>query len=126
MFYRAIVTRQSAKLVALVAVKSAYPKQSPIFSLTLHWNGTHCAKTDDDIRDIERCVNTNWGILDTDKPVTLAGQITKLIACMDILLEAVGSSEFLPDKVVFRPVKGRTRTKPYKFLKQGSGVFVQF
>lgn len=128
MFYRAIITRQSAKLVALVALKNDYPKQAPIFSLTLHWNGTHHAKTDDDIRDVERCVNTDWCLSDDQqkKKITLAGQITRLIACLDILLEAVGSSEFPPEKVMFRAVKGRNRVKPYKFLKHGSGVFVQY
>lgn len=124
MLYRAIITRQSAKLVALVALKSEYPKKAPIFSLTLHWNGTHHAATDDDIRDIERVINTNWQ-MDTNKPSNLSTQMRKLLTCLDILLEAVGSSEFPPDKVMFRPVRGRNRLKPYKFLNQGTGVFIQ-
>lgn len=127
MFYRAIITRQSAKLIALVCLKSDYPKESPIFSLTLHWNGAHHAGTDDDIRDIERCVNTEWCIPEGSKlKITLTGQLTRLLCCLDILLEAVGSSEFPPKKLIFRPVKGRNRIKPYKYLKQGSGVFTQF
>ncbi|KAG7308553.1 hypothetical protein JYU34_005770 [Plutella xylostella] len=124
MLYRAIITRQSAKLVALVALSSDYPKKAPIFSLTLHWNGTHHAGTDDDIRDIERVINTD---LDESfgKTRILSSQMCKLLTCVDILLETTGSAEFPPDKVMFTPVRGRNRMKPYKYLKQGSGIFVQ-
>ncbi|CAH0585636.1 unnamed protein product [Chrysodeixis includens] len=125
MLYRAIITRQSAKLVALVALGSDYPKKAPMFSLTLHWNGTHHAGINDDIRDIERVINTDWAS-DDNKQYTLSVQITKLLTCLDILLETTGSSEFPPDKVMFCPVRGRNRVKPYKFLKQGSGLFVQY
>lgn len=125
MLYRAIITRQSAKLVALVALRSDYPKKAPIFSLTLHWNGTHHVGINDDIRDIERAINTDWGT-EGIKQVTLSTQMTKLLTYLDILLETTGSSEFPPDKVMFNPVRGRNRVKPYKYLKQGTGVFVQF
>lgn len=125
MLYRAIVTRQSAKLVALVAVSSDYPKKAPLFSLTLHWNGTHHAGINDDIRDIERLINTNWDV-DNSEPPTLLTQMSKLLICIDILLETSGSIEFPPDKVIFQPVRGRNRIKPYKFLKQGAGLFVQY
>lgn len=125
MLYRAIITRQSAKLVAFVALRSDYPKKAPIFSLMLHWNGTHHAGINDDIRDIERNINTDWGSGD-NKQVTLTTQMTKLLTYLDILLETTGSSEFPPDKVMFNPVRGRNRVKPYKYLKQGTGVFVQY
>ncbi|XP_032517733.2 THO complex subunit 5 homolog [Danaus plexippus] len=124
MLYRAIITRQSAKLVALVAVSSDYPKKAPLFSLTLHWNGTHTAGTNDDIRDIERIINTNW--TNDGNKSTLTAQMTKLLTCLDILLETTGSSEFPPDKVMFQSVRGRNRMKPYRFIKQGTGVFVQY
>jgi THO complex subunit 5 len=124
MLYRAIITRQSAKLVALVALRSDYPKKSPIFSLTLHWNGAHHAGINDDIRDIERIINTDW--VSGSKIPTLTIQMTKLLTYLDILLETSGSSEFPPDKVMFSPVRGRNRIKPYKFLKQGTGVFIQY
>ncbi|KAM3965161.1 THO complex subunit 5 [Aphomia sociella] len=125
MLYRAIITRQSAKLVALVALRSDYPKKAPIFSLTLHWNGTHHAGINDDIRDIERVINTDWS-LEGNKQTSLSLQMTKLLTYLDILLETTGSSEFPPDKVMLCPVRGRNRIKPYKFIKQGTGVFVQF
>lgn len=125
MLYRAIITRQSAKLVALVAISSDYPKQAPIFSLTLHWNGTHRASSNDDIRDIERIINTD---LEQNESThcTLSTQMMKLLTCLDILLETMGSSEFPPDKVMMHPVRGRNRMKPYKYLKQGAGVFIQY
>lgn len=125
MLYRAIITRQSAKLVALVALKGDYPKRTPIISLTLHWNGTHHAEINDDIRDIERVINTDWD-LEMTKAGPLSAQITKLLICLDILLETSGSSEFPPDKVMFHPIRGRNRVKPYKFVKHGTGVFVQY
>ncbi|XP_072949391.1 THO complex subunit 5 homolog [Epargyreus clarus] len=126
MLYRAIITRQSAKLVAMVAVSSDYPKKAPLFSLTLHWNGTHNAATNDDLRDIERVINTDWNTEESLECPTLSTQMTKLLTCLDILLETSGSSEFPPDKVIFQPVRGRNRIKPYKYLRQGTGVFVQF
>lgn len=125
MLYRAIITRQSAKLVALVALRSDYPKKAPIFSLTLHWNGTHHAGINDDIRDIERVINTDQ-TSEENTLHTLSAKITKLLTCLDILLETSESSEFPPDKVMLCPVRGRNRVKPYKFLKQGTGVFVQY
>lgn len=125
LLYRAIITRQSAKLVALVALASDYPKKAPLFSLTLHWNGTHHAGINDDIRDIERVINTDWG-KDKHETITLSTQMTKLLTYLDILLETSGSSEFPPDKVMLCPVRGRNRIKPYKYLKQGTGVFVQY
>ncbi|XP_075978025.1 THO complex subunit 5 [Anticarsia gemmatalis] len=125
MLYRAIITRQSAKLVALVALRSDYPKKAPMFSLTLHWNGTHHAGINDDIRDIERVINTDV-CSEENKQHTLSAKITKLLTCLDVLLETLGSSEFPPDKVMFCPVRGRNRVKPYKFIKQGTGVFVQY
>lgn len=126
LLYRAIITRQSAKLVALVALRSDYPKRASIFSLTLHWNGTHHAGINDDIRDIERVVNTDWAGFKDKKQYTLSAQMTKLLTCLDILLETTGSSEFPPDKVMFRAARGRNRVKPYKYMKQGTGVFVQY
>ncbi|XP_014367181.2 THO complex subunit 5 homolog [Papilio machaon] len=125
MLYRAIVTRQSAKLVALVALSSDYPKKAPLFSLTLDWNGTHHAGVNDDIRDIERLINTNWDTNDFEAQ-TLSAQMTKLLTCIDILLETSGSVEFPPDKVILKQVRGRNRMKPYKILKQGPGLFVQY
>ncbi|CAH2262836.1 THO complex subunit 5 homolog [Pararge aegeria] len=125
MLYRAIITRQSAKLVALVAVSSDYPKKAPLFSLTLHWNGTHNSLTNDDIRDIERVINTDWHASDKGR-CSLSSQIMKLLTCLDILLETMGSPEFPPDKVMLQSVRGRNRMKPYKFLKQGAGAFVHY
>lgn len=125
MLYRAIITRQSAKLVALVAVSTDYPKKAPLFSLTLHYNGTHNNTTSDDIRDIERVVNTDWQN-DDSKHYSLSHQIQQLLICLDILLESMGTTEFPPDKVMLQPVRGKNRMKPYKFIKQGAGIFVQF
>ncbi|XP_041979640.1 THO complex subunit 5 homolog [Aricia agestis] len=125
MLYRAIITRQSAKLVALVAVSCDYPKTAPLFSLTLHWNGTHHGGTNDDIRDIERIINTNCGIKE-NMPNMLSAQITKLLTCLDILLETTGTSEFPPDKIMIQAVRGRNRMKPYKYLNQGTGMFIQY
>lgn len=125
MLYRAIITRQSAKLVAMVAISSDYPKQAPLFSLTLHWNGAHHAGTSDDIRDIERVINTDWQSTKT-RQSSLSSQILKLLICLDILLETTGSSEFPPDKVMLQSIRGRNRMKPYKFLNQGAGVFIQY
>ncbi|CAK1551153.1 unnamed protein product [Leptosia nina] len=122
MLYRAIITRQSAKLVALVSLCSDYPKKSPLFSLTLHYNGTYDNATSDDIRDIERLVNTDW---QKSNMCSLTNQITKLLTCLDVLLETMGTQEFPPDKVMLLLVRGRNRLKPYKFLKQGTGMFVQ-
>lgn len=129
LLYRAIITRQSAKLMALVALKHDYPMHAPIFSLTLHWNGTYHAGTNDNIRDIERCINTDWCIdknSDAKTNISLSGQLTKLLCFMDILLETSGSSEFPADKVMFQSVRGRNRIKPYKFIKDCSGIFTQY
>lgn len=50
MLYRFIITRGGAKLVALVAIKNNFPEEKSVFSVTVHWNGTHHSGNCDTLR----------------------------------------------------------------------------
>lgn len=50
MLYRAVFTRNSAKLVALIAIKNNFPEEKSIFTITVHWNETYHSNNCDAIR----------------------------------------------------------------------------
>lgn len=50
MFYRAIITRGSAKLECLINISSNFPINTPIWALNLSWNGKHDALNNPAIR----------------------------------------------------------------------------
>ncbi|XP_071445932.1 THO complex subunit 5 homolog A isoform X2 [Hetaerina americana] len=126
--YRAVINRGTARLIALVAVKPDYPRSPAVFSLNLHWNGEHNSSNDDAIRDMEAEVNVHWRELAKGRGWgwgLLAAQFLRLISCLDIHLEASAPNEFPRDKVFFKPVRGRNRARPYKYLPIGGGIFSQ-
>ncbi|PNF43385.1 THO complex subunit 5-like protein [Cryptotermes secundus] len=130
-FYKAVLTRGSAKLVALIGVKCDYPRTPTVFCLQLNWHGEHDAGNNDAIRDMERELNVYWMELVGGVGwgnTLLAAQLLQLMACLDVFLESAGSTgisplEFPRDKIFFRPVRGRTRSRPYKYLRVGGGIF---
>ncbi|KAF4520122.1 hypothetical protein B566_EDAN010278 [Ephemera danica] len=131
--YRAAFSRGSAKLIALIAVKPDHPKDPPVFSLNLHWNGEHNSNNDDAIRDMEREVNVHWRELISEPGWSwglLSAQMYRLMACLDVYLEATCTRSVLPaefpkERIFFSPVRGRTRSLPYKYIPAGGGRYTQ-
>ncbi|KAK7863751.1 hypothetical protein R5R35_011154 [Gryllus longicercus] len=132
-FYRAEMTRGTAKLEALIAVKSDYPRVPTLFSLLLNWHGNHTSNNNDCIRDMEVELNVHWRELVLGAGwghTLLACQLMRLMVCLDIFLEtsdATGRNpqEFSRDKIFIKPVRGRNRCRPYKYLQVGGGIFTQ-
>ncbi|KAG8225852.1 hypothetical protein J437_LFUL004782 [Ladona fulva] len=127
-FYRAVINRGTARLIALVAVKPDYPRSPAVFSLNLHWCGEHNSSNDDAIRDMEAEVNIHWKELAKGHgwgQGLLAAQFRRLISCLDIYLEATAPNEFPREKTFFKPFRGRNRARPYKYLPIGCGIFSQ-
>lgn len=124
MFYLCTVTRTKATLEALVVIRNDYPLKSPIFFLTLKYNGVHHSNNSDEIRDMERSLNVGWDQLSKSANWLLSVQIRHLCAYFDVYLETLDSNVFPQNSVFFRNVSGRNRRKPFKFRKIGTGVFV--
>ncbi|XP_011308735.1 THO complex subunit 5 homolog [Fopius arisanus] len=113
--YEAVLRRGSSELIAHINIKPDYPKISPVFNIRFNPSVPSSA---DIIRDMEREINVMW-----DKPTTLSAQVQRLRACFDIYLETEGMAP--KEKVFFHPVKGRTRSRPYKYLSLAGGIFTQ-
>jgi hypothetical protein len=108
-FFRLQINREPATLIALVAIGPHYPYSPPAFCLNLHWNGEHNIHNSENMRALEREVNTCYGnllnVADTknrrrskkfiqdskDRHEILSLQITRLMTCTDVLLESWNS-----------------------------------
>merc|ERR1712226_1420887 len=62
-FFRLQINREPATLIALVAIGPHYPYSSPVFCLNLHWNGEHNIHNSENMRALEREVNTCYSNL---------------------------------------------------------------
>jgi THO complex subunit 5 len=130
-FYRTVLARGTAKLMAHICVKCDYPRTPTVFCLQLNWHGEHDAGNNDAIRDMERELNVHWMELVDGVGwgnTLLAAQLLRMMACLDVFLESAGSvgvapPEFPRDKIFFQPVRGRNRSRPYKYLRVAGGIF---
>ncbi len=106
------INRDPASLIALIAVKPDYPSSAPVFCLNLHWRGEHNLGNSENIRDLERLINTSFSweeLLDLGRPCQLqilSLQLKRLLTSLDVLLEAWNVAE-TGEKVDFR------REKPF-------------
>lgn len=101
--------------MAYIVIKPDYPKVTSIFRVS--FNSSIPAGVDV-LRDIEREVNVMW-----DRPPILSAQLQRLRSCFDIYLETEGMAP--REKIFFHPVRGRTRSRPYKYVEIGGGIFTQ-
>lgn len=110
LFYRAIVTRGSAKLECYIAV----PDDFPIFALELSYDNKHNADNSSHIREIEGFVNSMTDKIDNILPL----QLQRAMASLDIFLETESiqhkDGEFHQEKNFTCSFKGRERSRPYQ------------
>lgn len=124
LFYRAIITRGSAKLECYIKVSVNFPEETPLWALILNWNGKHDSTNDSSLKEIEYIVNT----IDINKKsrIILPFQLKRLMSCLDVYLETEsafsGSNEFIPDKSYLRAFRSRTRARPFKAVSNGAGI----
>merc|ERR1711860_111921 len=116
----------SASLIALIALKSDYPKRAPVFCLNLHWNGEYNVHNSERIRDLEALVNLGFN-REEFGPHLLSLQIKRLLTSLDALLEAwsvIGDSaeseqklksDIQREKLFLHPVRGRDRAMPLRY-----------
>lgn len=50
LYYRAIITRGTAKLICLICVSANYPNEMPLWTIQLNWHGDHWAQNNSTIR----------------------------------------------------------------------------
>lgn len=79
---------------------------------------------------MEKVVNVEWTEktpkkLSSKETFILGAQIHRLLACFDIFLETLPTNDFPQHKIFFKPIRGRNRSRPYKYLKVGGGIFTQ-
>lgn len=128
LYFRAIVTRGSAKLECYICVPCGFPESAPLWSLSLNWNGKHSAADNAAVREMEFWTNS----LDAAKhPKTiLSAQLKRAMSCFDIFLETEGPfyspAEFTQDKTFLKAFRGRSRARPFRIASNGSSsVFTQ-
>ncbi|XP_058462311.1 THO complex subunit 5 homolog [Malaya genurostris] len=128
LYFRAIITRGSAKLECYICVPCDFPASSSLWSLSLNWNGKHSAEDNAAVREMEYWTNS----LQAPKyPKTILSlQLKRAMSCFDIYLETEGPfytpAEFTQDKTYLKPFRGRTRSRPFRIASNGSSsVFTQ-
>lgn len=117
LFYRAIVTRGSAKLECYIAVTGDFPSDYPIFAIELSYDNKHNATNSSHIREIEGFVNS----IKVDKVDNiLSYQLQRAMTSLDIFLETDSIQhkddclEFHQEKNFSCSFKGRERSRPYQ------------
>lgn len=125
LFFRAVLERGTARLLAAVALNPRYPEVAPLFSLSLQWKGERSGRTDDNLRAMESEVNIFRGELQGPRPglQLLTNQIQRLCVCLDVYLEtenqvcdgSEGPKEFPREKMCLRTTRGPSRLKPFKY-----------
>lgn len=123
LFYRAIVTRGSAKLECYIAVPGDFPgsqsSQSgyPIFAVELNYDNKYNSENSSHVREIEGFVN---GMKSEKIDNILPLQLQRAMTSLDILLEAdsnqsaENSKEFHQEKNFSCSFRGRHRSRPYQ------------
>lgn len=126
-FYRAVITKGSAKLECLICIPYNYPSENPVWTFCLSWNGVHTSENNPAVKDMEFWTNS----LDTDQlyqsPETiLCAQLARTMISFDIFLETEGPlyspAEFTQDKTFLNAFSRRTQSRPYKLVDNGSNV----
>nr|CAI5853903.1 unnamed protein product [Callosobruchus analis] len=95
-FYSLRVSRDNAILDAFVVIRKYYPEVAPIFALCLNFEKKkHHSLNCEDIREIERVINTSWTIgSGKESSWLLAAQVTYLCSCLDMFLETTFPAKF--------------------------------
>nr|CAH7718024.1 unnamed protein product [Callosobruchus chinensis] len=127
-FYSLRVSRDNAVLEAFVVIRKYYPEVAPIFALCLNFEKKkHHSLNCEDIREIERLINTSWTIgSDKESSWLLAAQVTYLCACLDMFLETTFPAKFSQKTSFIWSSCGRNRRRPFKYKRMGTGLFTQY
>lgn len=130
--YQAVLRRGSAMVRALVLLGDNYPREPPLFLLTLQLREEQSSRDDDAVKELEGELNVH----SVEQGGGAAGehlltyQLQQLLVCTDVLLESQCEAhqdaprEFSRDKVLARTARGPSRSRPYKFLPK-PGIFTQ-
>lgn len=126
-FYRAVITKGSAKLECLICIPYNYPTENPIWTFCLSWNGVHTSKNNPALKEMEYWTNALSVEQLTQTPETiLCAQLARTMISLDIFLETEGPlyspAEFTQDKTFLNAFSTRTQSRPYKLVDNGSNV----
>ncbi|CAO1334869.1 unnamed protein product [Diamesa hyperborea] len=126
LYYRAIVTRGSAKLECYIAVPGDFPTDLPLFAILLSWNDEkYHSENNSHLREIEHWINSMQAEKSIDNILPL--QLQRAMSSMDIFLETENTQhevlEFQQEKNYFRNFRGRMRNRPYKLKTIGPNTY---
>lgn len=126
-FYRAVITKGSAKLECVICIPYNYPSDNPIWALGLSWNGVHTANNNPALKEMEYWTNSLSVKQLTQSPETiLCAQLARTMISLDIFLETEGPlhspAEFTQDKTFLKAFSTRTQSRPYKLVDNGNNV----
>jgi THO complex subunit 5 len=118
-FYRAIITRGSAKLECYICIPSAFPNESPIFAINLCWNDfKRNADNSAQIREMEHLINNE---ISQNLDEVISRQLHRAMTLFDIFLETEcmqqsddKNREFTQEKNFSRCFKGVERSRPFE------------
>ncbi|XP_017838323.1 THO complex subunit 5 isoform X2 [Drosophila busckii] len=122
--YRAVIVRGSAKMECFIRIPSNYPLETPLWILSVHWNGQHTSMNNSAIKMMECWTNTLRPQHLEKEDRLLYSQLFRTICSFDIFLETEGSMqatrEYNKEKPYISAFTKRIRFRPYKFIKKGS------
>jgi len=133
LFFKAIVERGRARVIAVVALTLNYPDDPPIFSVQLDDSGIGQNRVNSSVfREVERELNVCCvkEFMNSSASI-LSLQLQRLLFCVDISLETmsdddtVGPSEFAREKLFESRVKGKAFRRPFKYVPKLGGHFTQ-
>ncbi|XP_023238359.1 THO complex subunit 5 homolog [Centruroides sculpturatus] len=123
--FKATVERGLAKLSTFVLIPPDYPSTSSLFLLTVNWKSERTGRNDPAVLELEQEVNVYCVEMlpASARNYILSCQLQHLLVSFDIYLETEsardtieGPREFSQGKVLTRSARGRSRSKPYKYL----------
>ncbi|XP_067124081.1 THO complex subunit 5 homolog [Centruroides vittatus] len=123
--FKATVERGLAKLSTFVLIPPDYPATSSLFLLTVNWKSERTGRNDPAVLELEQEVNVYCVEMlpASARNYILSCQLQHLLVSFDIYLETEsardtieGPREFSQGKVLTRSARGRSRSKPYKYL----------
>ncbi|KAK6619088.1 hypothetical protein RUM44_003470 [Polyplax serrata] len=128
LFYKATLQVNPAKLYAYIAVSPNYPSQYPLILVEFVYKGnTYNALNSNGLRDLEKEFNVyaEDPAEENKDEGTLLRQMTKLFHSVEIFAHVELSNEVNVQATYFRPIQGRSRSYPYKYISSGGGIYIQ-
>lgn len=125
-FYKATLQLSPAKLFAYIAVSPNYPAHYPLILVEFVYKTNYNALNSNGIRDLEKEINVFSGepFEEEEHIGVLLRQIRKLFFAIEIFAHIEFPNEINVQTTYFREIQGRNRSRPYKYIPTGGGIYI--